>query len=128
MNYRVVITDTAKQDLKEIAIWIANGAKDTDVAKKFVSELNEKCKKLETLPNGGALPIPETRVIKDKEYAVTAIGDNAFKENTDITSVTMPNTVESLGNHTFYNCTKRIKMSLGGMSPLEYRRSLGIAI
>ena len=77
--------------------------------------------------NGGALPIPETRVIKDKEYAVTAIGDNAFKENTDITSVTMPNTVESLGNHTFYNCTKRIKMSLGGMSPLEYRRSLGIA-
>ena len=65
--------------------------------------------------------------IKDKEYAVTAIGDNTFKENTDITSVTMPNTVESLGNHTFYNCTKRIKMSLGGMSPLEYRRSLGIA-
>ena len=85
MNYRVVITDTAKQDLKEIAIWIANQNKDTDVAKKFVSELNEKCKKLETLPNGGALPKDRVllstgyRYISHKNYLIFYLVDETEK-------------------------------------------------
>lgn len=62
--------------------------------------------------NNGALPIPETRVIENKEYSVTAIGDNAFKENTDIASVTMPNTVESLGVSTFDSCSNLVSCQL----------------
>ena len=46
MNYSVNLTDTAKQDLREIAIWIAQKSKDIEVAKKYVEELREECKYL----------------------------------------------------------------------------------
>ncbi|MCI7731730.1 MAG: type II toxin-antitoxin system RelE/ParE family toxin [Solobacterium sp.] len=85
MNYRVVITDTAKQDLREIAIPLANQAKDTDAAKKFVSELTDKCKKLEALPNGGALPKDRVllstgyRYISHKNYLIFYLVDETEK-------------------------------------------------
>ena len=85
MNYRVVITDTAKQDLREMAIWIADQAKDTDAAKKFVSELTDKCKKLEALPNGGALPKDRVllstgyRYISHKNYLIFYLVDETEK-------------------------------------------------
>lgn len=47
MSYTVVITDTAKQDLREIAIWITEQSKNIEVAKRFVNELRERCKKTE---------------------------------------------------------------------------------
>ena len=38
-------------------------------------------------------------------HTVTAIGDNAFQNNTTITSIIIPNTVTSIGNSTFSGCT-----------------------
>ena len=38
MSYTVRLTDTAKQDLREIAFWIAEQSKDREIAKRFVSE------------------------------------------------------------------------------------------
>lgn len=66
MKYKVILADRAKQDLREISFWIANQAKDTSVAKKFVSELYDKCKKLDTFPSGGALP--KDRVLLSAGY------------------------------------------------------------
>ena len=56
MKYRVVITDTAKQDLREIGIWIAEQSKNKELAKKFIGNLHTEIKKLATFPNAGALP------------------------------------------------------------------------
>ena len=66
MNYTVFLTDTARQDLKEIAFWIAEQSKNAAIAKRFVSGLRAECQKLETFPNSGALP--KDRVLKSMGY------------------------------------------------------------
>ncbi|OLR59446.1 integrase [Anaerostipes sp. 494a] len=42
--------------------------------------------------------------------------------------VTIASFIDELDQYMHWYNEERIKMSLGGMSPLEYRRSLGIAI
>ena len=69
MSYTVRLTDTAKQDLREIAFWIAEQSKDKEIAKRFVGEFRETCKKLDTFPNAGA--IPKDRVIRSEGYRFT---------------------------------------------------------
>lgn len=66
MNFRVRYTDTAKQDLREIAIYIAEQSKEKETAKRFVNELREKTKVLETFPESGA--VPNDRVLKIQGY------------------------------------------------------------
>lgn len=56
MSYKVRVSDTAKQDLREIAFYIAEKAMDRDVAKQFVNELRIECKRLEDNPSAGAFP------------------------------------------------------------------------
>ena len=66
MKYKVILTDTAKQDLREIALYIAEESKDKEIAKAFVNELREKAKKLQEYPNRGALP--DDRILKALGY------------------------------------------------------------
>ena len=69
MSYTVRLADTAKQDLREIAFWIAEQSKDKEIAKRFVGELREACKKLDTFPNAGG--VPKDRVIRSEGYRFT---------------------------------------------------------
>ena len=69
MSYTVRLTDTAKQDLREIAFWIATQSKDIEIAKRFVGELRDVCKKLNIFPNAGS--IPKDRVIRSAGYRLT---------------------------------------------------------
>ena len=69
MSYTVRLTDTAKQDLREIAFWIAEQSKDKEIAKRFVGELREACKKLDAFPNAGS--VPKDRVIRSEGYRFT---------------------------------------------------------
>ena len=66
MNFKIKFTDTAKEDLRNIATYIADQAKDKKVAINFVNELREKTKILETFPESGA--IPDDRIIKNFDY------------------------------------------------------------
>ena len=66
MSYTVKITDTAKNDLREIAFYIADSAKNVDVALKFVRELQERCGQLVNFPNSGAFP--KDRILKSSGY------------------------------------------------------------
>lgn len=66
MRYTVVLTDTAKQDLRDIAFWIAEQSKDVAIAKRFVNELREECRKLDIFPNGGAFP--KDHILKSLGY------------------------------------------------------------
>ncbi len=52
----------------------------------------------------GKLEIPETVEIDGKTYTVTEIAANAFKDNKDLTEVTIPGTVTKIGDGTFAGC------------------------
>ena len=47
--------------------------------------------------------------------------------NTDWTGVSIPDFIKILNNYLVWYNELRIKKSLGYMSPMEYRRSLGVA-
>lgn len=50
------------------------------------------------------LIIPATVSYNNVQYDVTAIADNAFMDNMKIRSVTIPNTVQSIGSKAFKHC------------------------
>ena len=66
MKYKLFFTDTAREDLREIAFRIAEISKDRELAKRFVRELRDNCNILETFPEGGALP--RDRILKSAGY------------------------------------------------------------
>lgn len=66
MNCKIVFTDTAKTDLREIAIYLAERTKDKNLAVRFVEELREQVKILEQFPECGA--IPKDRILKSEGY------------------------------------------------------------
>jgi hypothetical protein len=52
----------------------------------------------------GDIVIPETITYEGKEYTVTAIGESAFFQS-NITSITFPNSITSVGRAAFYCCS-----------------------
>jgi plasmid stabilization system protein ParE len=66
MNCRILVTDTAKSDLRDIAVYLADLSKDKNLAIRFIKELQEKTKILEQFPENGATP--RDRVLKSNGY------------------------------------------------------------
>ena len=60
-------------------------------------------------PNGskysGSIEIPASVTYNDIKYSVTSIGESSFWQNSDLTSVTIPNNVTSIGDHAFQYCS-----------------------
>ena len=54
----------------------------------------------------GDITIPESVSNGDKTYAVTGIGDNAFRMCSDLTSVTFPSSLKTIGSNAFSLCSK----------------------
>lgn len=52
----------------------------------------------------GVIDIPEKVADGSVEYRVTSIGGGAFRSCSGLTSVTIPNSVTSIGNYAFYGC------------------------
>lgn len=52
----------------------------------------------------GDIVVPEAIEYEDKEYTVTAIGESAFFQR-NITSITFPNSITSVGRAAFYCCS-----------------------
>ena len=73
MKYSVKLTETAKQDLREIAFYVAGQSKNRETAKKLVSELRERCRVLEDFPESGA--IPHDRVLISGGYRFLVHGE-----------------------------------------------------
>ena len=61
------------------------------------------------------------------KYSVTDIVDFVFKNNTDITSVVIPESVRKIGDEAFYGCKNLAKIELGkSMNQIESRAFTGI--
>ncbi len=71
------------------------------IEKGKVAEVIEK-------PNGqkyeGTVIIPSTVIHEGEEYIVNKIADNAFRGCEDMTSITIPNSVKSIGQFAFSEC------------------------
>ena len=65
MSWQVIMTDTAKSDLREIALWIYEQSGEPDTAISFVTALRDKCRSLESQPESGAVP---------KDYVLKSLG------------------------------------------------------
>ena len=65
MSWQVIMTDTAKNDLREIALWIYEQSGEPDAAVSFVTALRDKCHILESQPESGAVP---------KDYVLRSLG------------------------------------------------------
>ena len=57
---------TAKQDLREIAFYIAGHSMDNDIAKRFIMELRYQCNRLMDFPQGGA--IAKDRILRSFDF------------------------------------------------------------
>jgi hypothetical protein len=60
----------------------------------------------------GNVVIPETFTFEGKVYRVTSIGASAFKDCTELSSVTFPASVKTIGNEAFANCTSLTELTL----------------
>ena len=56
-------------------------------------------------PYSGAISIPQTVDHDGTTYTVTALGDGAFESCSNVTSLTLPATIRSIGSNCFYNCS-----------------------
>ena len=53
----------------------------------------------------GDVVLGSTANYEGNDYTITSIGNNAFKNVTSITSITLPSEAESIGGNAFLNCT-----------------------
>ena len=65
----------------------------------------------------GEVFIPATVTYNGQEYSVTTIGNNAFKLCRNLTSVSMPYTIERLGDKAFFQCTGIITIRCDALVP-----------
>ena len=56
-------------------------------------------------PTEKDLVIPESVMIGEVSHPVTAIGEGAFKDNTELALVCIPETIEEIGNNAFAGCS-----------------------
>jgi len=60
----------------------------------------------------GSVDIPETAVFMDATYAVTGIGSGAFDGCTELTAVSLKESIRTIGNNAFQNTTALTSISL----------------
>ncbi|MBR1513645.1 MAG: leucine-rich repeat domain-containing protein [Bacteroidales bacterium] len=68
----------------------------------------------------GDIVIPETVTFGDTTFRVTNIGNEAFYNCTDLTSITLPNNLENIGFHGISGCPKLIVIYIpAGMTQIN---------
>ena len=65
-----------------------------------------------TTKYSGDIVIPETITYDSRTYTVTSVGNNAFTECTELTSIEFPNSVTTLGEYLFFYCTNLTNITI----------------
>ena len=75
---------------------------------------SESPREAEVAPHtyAGAVTIPSSATYGGYVHSVTAIGANAFKDCTSLTSVTIPSSVTTIGDAAFYGCTSLTSVTI----------------
>ena len=60
----------------------------------------------------GDIEIPSTVTNNDTTYSVTGIGTSAFRKCTSLTSIIIPETVDTIGIYAFYNCSSLTSVNI----------------
>ena len=94
MKWQVLMTDTAKGDLREIALSIYDQSGDADTAASFVRALQEQCLALEIFPERGAIP---------KDYVLKALGYRYLPYQRYLIFYLMDNAEHKVYIHAFFN-------------------------
>ena len=90
-----------------------------DVIYEITSEETVSVKESE---QKGSVEIATTVEIDDQTYFVTAIGTKAFKDNKDITSVTIPDGIYTVGYKAFKGCTGLREINIGkDVNSIDYQ-------
>ena len=87
-----------------------------DGFKYLIISAEEKTAKVVGGPSEGDIVIPSSFVYNDETYSVQAIDDSAFSECGEISSISIPNGITSIGKYAFYDCT--------GLTSLEIPNSV----
>lgn len=67
----------------------------------------------------GAFEIPGQITDGDRWYTVTSIADHALGPNTNLTSIKIPASVESIGMEAFWQCDSLESVNISGSSPIS---------
>ena len=67
----------------------------------------------------GSVEIPETVTHDGVEYQVTAIAEGAFKDNTNLKEISIPESIASIGVDAFAGCTNLKKINLYSEEPIS---------
>ncbi len=81
---------------------------------KFAITSSTTCKVVGSVPvsPSGTWSIPATATYNNKSYDVTAIEGGAFQNCDEITSMSIANSVDSIGQYAFRNCTRLANLTL----------------
>lgn len=100
----VPTTGTEIKDEKGTASYKVTG---TDVKNPTVTYTGTTDSKATTVT------VPATVTVEGVTYKVTAVADNAFKGNKNITKVTIPKNITTIGKNAFSGCTKLKAVTVG---------------
>lgn len=78
---------------------------ELEVANKVFSDQNRSA-------YTGAVTIPSTVTYNGRTFTVVSIGEYAFRDCTQLTSVTIPSSVKTIKTAAFYNCTQIAAISI----------------
>jgi len=107
----------------------ANAQTEVDGVYYKIIDENEKTVEVCPVPNiadltpySGGINIPPTVTVNtgegDQVYNVTKIGENAFKDASDLTSISIPASVKSIGKNAFYGCSGLTKVIFASVNDI----------
>ena len=71
MKYKVIRTDKADEQLREIIFYIADDSGSIDIALNYLDKIETAIKRLEDFPNSGS--IPRYSVLRKQDYRVLIV-------------------------------------------------------
>ena len=71
MKYKVIRTDKADEQLREIIFYIADDSGSIDIALNYLDKIETAIKRLENFPNSGS--IPRYSVLRKQGYRVLIV-------------------------------------------------------